>query len=149
MTEGCVNYKTVWKDWLIDLFLQPGPHVIPIERMRGFDLDRLDEFMESLSRLEHAGWVQVDFSCGVALTEGAFAKLAVKALRRPEMVADNPYAALVRDVLGDGARDALAEALEGFRKTGDGLLLEQVAFVQAIPVTAEDIRLLEGDADEG
>lgn len=144
MTEG-VDYRTIWKDWLIDLFLQPAPHRIHVEKLRGFDVNRMDEFREPLSRLESNGWVCVDFVDGVRLTEWAFEFLAVNALRRATLSMENAHAALVMAVLGDGARDALADAVGRLPTTSSGFVNRNLIEVpEAMPVTKDDLRFLEG-----
>lgn len=126
MLSTSVNYDTIWREWLVDLALQPFPHCLNVERMRGYD-GNCRRFRTALGMIEDAGWVSVHWHQDVSLTPQGLSIVMRHALGDRHFT----WRELAReklDPLGrDGLRDRLAPFFDSVMCGVTGLMDRDVA----------------------
>lgn len=72
----------LWRQWLVDLAMEPYPHTIPIEKMRGYNAASAD-IKEALYMLQEKGCITVDYFSGVQIRPAALAVIMATVLAQP------------------------------------------------------------------
>lgn len=107
--------KFLWLEWVLDIAMQPYPHWLPIEKLRGYEDTK--EFKDKLWELELMGWVKVDYWQGVSLTPQALTFLMVNILRCKVGKFRQVCQHILNGIGREGCRDLLSNVFEHARKT--------------------------------